>query len=315
MLWDAIVLHPKKHATYLQHSVGADRQYTAVSPQIIRIPLSKRHTFSLSVRALMQEEGQTEGSELDAGRGSITSPSTITMNISTSGLTDRGIVRQINEDMLLVNDERQIYAVADGLGGLPEGALASNLAISHLEEAISDNHHVAQLDYESLFNYLNHIVYEEGRKVSQEIGIGSTLTVLHLNGDTATIGHVGDCVVYLFRDGQSEKLTTDHTMAAEMRSRLGPNEAVYIPEYFSHTLTRCLGQQGTIEVDVYDCKLLNGDRILICSDGVTKTQSEEELLEEASKAETPEACTRQIIDLSNERGGPDNSTAIAIFVD
>ena len=216
--------------------------------------------------------------------------------------------------MLLVNDERQIYAVADGLGGLPEGALASNLAISHLEEAISDNHHVAQLDYERLFNYLNHIVYEEGRKVSQEIGIGSTLTVLHLNRDTATIGHVGDCAVYLFRDGQSEKLTTDHTMAAEMRSRLGQ------PRLFTYPNIFLIPSRG-----VWDSRELLKSTFTnaSCSTEIgfssVATASQNSVRRGASRrglqAETPEACTRQIIDLSNERGGPDNSTAIAIFVD
>ncbi len=237
------------------------------------------------------------------------------MKFCTFGNTDKGKVRSENEDMFLVHEERKVYAVADGLGGLPGGKEASNMTIAELEEAISGPRYPDPLDYERLFNFINRKVHAEGRKISEEIGIGSTLTALQLNGRGISIGHVGDCVVFLFRDRDYIKITTDHTMAAEMKARLEPGQEAYIPEYFSHTLTRCLGQQGGIEVDVYHQTLKEGDRLLICSDGITKTQSEEELLNEVWRSETPEDFIDRIIEVANERGGPDNSTGVAIYVE
>ena len=103
-------------------------------------------------------------------------------------------------------------------------------------------------------------------------------------------------------------------MEEEIRSRMAPDDDTIIPDYFSHTLTRCIGQQGDIETDIYKKDLKSGDRVLICSDGITKTLTDDELHEEAHEADSPESFVRSLIDMANERGGPDNSTGIAIFI-
>ena len=235
------------------------------------------------------------------------------LKVSSFGLSDRGKMREKNEDMLYVDDSKRVYAVADGLGGLPRGALASKLAIKLLEKSIEKESN-GTLNFEHLFNSINETVYLEGQKVSEEVGIGTTLTVIHLKNNSMDIGHIGDCTAFICRDNKWHKLTTDHTMEEEIRSRLAPDDDTEIPEYFSHTLTRCIGQQGEIETDVYNKDLKAGDRILICSDGISKTLTDEELHDETLIADTPESLIRGLIDIANDRGGPDNSTGIAIFI-
>jgi protein phosphatase len=237
------------------------------------------------------------------------------MKITAFGLTDRGQLRERNEDTLLVNDTHQVYAVADGLGGLPEGSLASQLAINRLEKALEDPKFSENLDYPKLFNSISDAVHVEGKKVSKEIGIGTTLTVLKFDGNEFSIGHVGDSMIFLVRDRSCSQVTTDHTMAVEMRARLEPGEDTYIPEYFSHTLTRCIGQPGIIETDVYTLKPAAGDRLLIGSDGLTKTMSDEDILNDTVAAKNPKTLVEDFIAKANERGAPDNVTVIAIFVE
>lgn len=235
------------------------------------------------------------------------------MHLLTYGQTDRGRQRSRNEDMLLVDDILRVYAVADGLGGLPRGALASNLAISSLEEYLRQAE-PGELDYATMFNFINRRVHAEGKLVSEEIGIGTTLTVVKVIGAEISIGHVGDCTVYLFRGDVWTQLTTDHTMEQELRSRLAPGETAYIPEYFTHTLTRCIGQAESVETDVYRHPIGPGDRLLVCSDGVTKVATPAELHAMIRQADHPEIFIEELIRTGNDRGGPDNITGIAIFV-
>ncbi len=235
--------------------------------------------------------------------------------IRTFGGTDRGLMRTRNEDAFLVDDNVRVYAVADGLGGLPEGALASFLAIEELKRYCKDAAG-RPLELREVFDGINRKVHAAGMKIGGDIGIGTTLTVVQTNGRKLEIGHVGDSGAYaLQRNGKWRKLTIDHTMAQEMRDRLPPGEDTYIPEYYTHTLTRCIGQRGPIDVDVYRHEIQPGERVLLYSDGVTKTMNEDELVDEAFRTDDPESFVARIIDTANERGGPDNVTAVALFFD
>ncbi len=238
------------------------------------------------------------------------------MKISSFALTDIGKMRSLNEDAFLLDDDLHVYAVADGLGGLPEGALASNLAVQHLQETLISKTSNGTPDYEKVFHFINQKIFKVGRKISSETGIGTTLTVVKLNGEEMTIGHVGDSTVFLFRADNCQQLTTDHTMEQDVIDRLGPDASLDTPSFYAHTLTRCIGQEDTIVTDILHHQLEEGDRILICSDGISKTLSGDELLNELSAAATPEDFLRTVIQLiNNDHGGPDNSTGIAIFID
>lgn len=235
------------------------------------------------------------------------------LRLRSFGLTDRGLVREQNEDAFFLDEAARLYAVADGLGGLPEGALASRIATDSMREYCERESWRDAPDFEAMFQFINTRVVEEGRNVHVELGIGTTLTAVHVAGETLRIGHVGDTGVLLLRGGELQQLTKDHTMAQEMLDRLGPEDDPYIPEYYSHTLTRCIGQEGELAVDAFSHSVAPGDRLLIFSDGVTKTHEEAELRQYLGQAPDPETFVRELIARANERGGPDNTTAIAIF--
>ncbi|MGF1451209.1 MAG: PP2C family protein-serine/threonine phosphatase [Opitutales bacterium] len=231
------------------------------------------------------------------------------------GQTDRGLVRANNDDSFYVSLAHGIFAVADGLGGLPEGALASRSAIEELETMVNQLPPGAPLDLGVLFAAANERVRSEGTRVGAELGIGTTLTVAQLlPGEVLRIGHVGDSGVVAFGDDEVAKLTDDHTMASELLSRLHPDEHAYIPEYFEHTLTRCLGQNEPLSADVFEYRLVRGERFMLYTDGVPKVVGFAELRELTMKASKPETLVEELIVIGNERGGPDNLTAVAVFL-
>lgn len=244
-------------------------------------------------------------------RGQLIRPA---MKYSAYGKTDPGMVRPSNEDALLVDEDHGVFAVADGLGGLPNGELASSLAIENLKAAIQGSNGKIP-DFDRIFQRINQIVCQEGIKIGAEMGIGTTLTALALRDKKGVIGHVGDCALFLLRDNQIKQLTSDHTMEEEILSTIGDGPAPHIPEHYAHTLTRCIGQPMGFRVDVFQTAVQPKDRLFLCSDGVTKVLSLGEIQTLAKRATKPAQLVEALIAEANERGGPDNITAIAIFAE
>ncbi len=235
------------------------------------------------------------------------------MEVTSYGQSDIGRVRERNEDACLLQGTRSVFAVADGLGGLPEGQLASTTALSILEREL-DKRGIPR-DWKPLFHKLNAEIVVLGRRLSPETGIGTTLTSAALRGDRLEITHVGDSALYRFRPEGMEKLTTDHTLEEEIRSRPDYNPLIPIPRRHSHVLTRCLGQIEDLEIDTRVETAVPGDRFILCTDGITLAITPEEIHPRVLAAASPEAVVRELIALANERGGRDNATAVAIFVD
>ncbi len=233
--------------------------------------------------------------------------------LSAFGQTDQGLMRSDNEDCLLVDSKHAVFAVADGLGGLPEGSMASELAIEALAKHLKGLKDGQELDFPQLFAQINRRVFERGQQISSEMGIGTTLTACQISKGILRVGHVGDSGAVVFNNRSWRQLTRDHTMAQDMLDRLRPGEHAYIPEYFSHTLTRCIGQLSQLESEAYQYELTEGDRVLLFTDGVTKTMSLDEIHENILRATDPEPFVAELIDTANQRGGPDNVTAIAVF--
>jgi len=234
--------------------------------------------------------------------------------IASFGYSDRGLVREKNEDNFLVDDDRRVYAVADGLGGVPNGEKASLLAVQMIGDYYDDALLRGDLFLKDMFSEINHSVYQEGHRLSPDLGMATTLTVAQVVGDTLAIGHVGDSAVYLYRAGSMRLLTAEHTLRAAVCKNMTPEECANVPEALSHTVTRCVGHRPTIDVDLTDLPLQPGDRILLCTDGVIKYM-EEEFIEKAFAISTsPEQMVRKLINEARERGGMDNATAVALFI-
>ena len=222
------------------------------------------------------------------------------MKLSSFGITNLGKVRHTNEDALFIDKAHQVYAVADGLGGLPGGAEASQRIVQLLEQTMKriDSSH-ERVDLTELIKGINEIVVKEGLDAYPHSGMGSTLTIGQIVGDQLLIGHVGDSAAYLLRDDDLEKLTIDHTIAQELIDRQGESTREVIPPEYSHTLTRCVGQGENLRVDSKSTTIKPGDRLLLCTDGLDKVISSEAIKKELAQKQSPEEACRQLTKMAN----------------
>jgi protein phosphatase len=160
----------------------------------------------------------------------------------------------------------------------------------------------------------NRAVHERAENDDSLRGMGTTMTAVVISGDTAFIAHVGDSRCYLIRDGAITQLSRDHTLVARMVSegRLTPEQAEAHPQ--RSVLTRALGAEKDVDVDESRITLIDGDRLLLCSDGLTGMLSNDEIRDYASNGADLDEICHHLVDTANERGGVDNITVILIDV-
>ncbi len=237
------------------------------------------------------------------------------LSLRAAALSDIGRVRRENEDRFLLDEEGMLFGVADGVGGLPGGAEAAQLAIEEISGSLHALPAGREADLVSIVQNANRIVAALGQKISPAMGIGSTLTIGCVFRGVLKIAHVGDSRAYGSRDGEFVRLTEDHSVENEARLRRARGEVVYYHEANRNALTRCIGQPTPPEVDIITRPLEKGDRYLFCTDGVTRMVPDAELDDLLAKADEPRAALQEIISLAVRRGGPDNATGVALFVD
>ena len=235
--------------------------------------------------------------------------------LRTAALTDVGHLRLQNEDRFILDDASSLYAVADGVGGLPGGAQAAQLAVDEIGRAIRSGGKNGKLDLEAIALQANHSVADLGIQLSPGIGIGTTLTFCVIRDGKLHLAHVGDSRCYVWHAGTMELLTLDHSVENDARLRRSRGEMVYFHQANRNALTRCIGQPIPPEVDQLTRTLRAGERYLLCSDGITRLIREAELAEMLGQDTEPAKLVQELIELANRRGGPDNSTAVVIAVD
>jgi PPM family protein phosphatase len=230
------------------------------------------------------------------------------VRIEAGVATDIGRVRERNDDSFLV--EPPLYAVADGMGGHRGGDVASQLALLTIEEQFrSGTGSLAQQVKDA-----NAAVFERSTADRAVAGMGTTLTAALIDGDEAHLVHVGDSRAYLLRAGALRQLTEDHTLVNRMirAGEITRQEADVHPH--RNVLTRALGTEPEVDVDESDLGLLAGDRLLLCSDGLTSMVVEQQIqaiLE--TTPETQEAADR-LVRAANSAGGLDNITVVVLDV-
>lgn len=236
------------------------------------------------------------------------------MKLRSFALTDIGCYRQQNEDSYVCDDGLRLYAVADGIGGLPAGAAASRAALDAIEEWFVKRAK-KPFDYAAALALANDTVFTLGRQLSPRHGIGTTLTLAHFADNTANIVHVGDSALFRLRAGDLEVLTCEHNLENEMRARAARGEPTYVLSENRAALTRCVGQPPPLDGDIDSHPIEAGDRYLICTDGITRCITPREIAQHLTDAATPAAVARTLVALARERGGLDNATAVAVFAD
>jgi protein phosphatase len=235
------------------------------------------------------------------------------MKLLSSSFTDIGQVRSENEDSLLCDDEHQLYAVADGIGGLPGGAEASQQAIATLSDFIKTAANPQVINYETCLTQVNDKVLELGQQLSPRTGIGSTLTFAHVVGKTLHCGHIGDSSLMRLRANQLLPLTNEHTVENQLRGSRIASEIALLEQ--RNALTRCIGQPSPVTGDFADFELEPGDRYLLCTDGVGRAMPHRELTHLMVESPDPATCVRALVDNANQHGGYDNATAVVFFVE
>ncbi len=232
------------------------------------------------------------------------------MQLISAAQTDIGLARSENEDRHLCADELRLYAVADGIGGLPGGAEAAQLAItSLLKEARSAGR---TLDLAHAFKFANSEVIGLARRFAPETGLGTTLTAAHIDGDLMRVASVGDSRCYLFRNGRLKMLTIDDTVEQEVAVRRSRGENVQLEERYRNALTRCIGQPMPLEVKVSQYPLQPGDRVLICSDGVTRMLNDSVIAKRLGQKAEPAVILGSLVADALAQGGSDNITGVVI---
>lgn len=224
--------------------------------------------------------------------------------------TDTGKVRDKNEDAFLA--EPPIYAVADGMGGLPAGEYASHIAINFLKANKNKLIHSRKplLILADVIKKANQKILKVSADESS-FGMGTTLTAVLVKGKKAFIGHIGDCRLYKINNQKITQITEDHSLVQELVNKgvITHEEAKTHPN--RNVITKSLGITQNPEPDLLEIDLKPQEKLLILSDGVTSALSDEELKSIALNYPADTACAK-IIDISNERGGYDNATAVLI---
>ncbi len=227
--------------------------------------------------------------------------------------TDTGLVRDLNEDAIFVNDF--LAVVADGMGGHAAGEVASAMAVDLLVDEFLHRPTVEGL--QRAIESANEVIIADARDTPEHFGMGTTVIAVGLTEDahgvtSPTLFNVGDSRAYQLRDGALRQLSEDHSVAEEWvrMGRLTPEEAMVHPR--RHQLTRTLGVEETVEVDVMSVIASPGDRVLLCSDGLSNELSPETIAQLASAPVPLQEAVTALVDAARSAGGRDNISAILL---
>ncbi len=264
--------------------------------------------------------------------------------VNSFGLTDRGQVRQTNEDNFLIaelartlwvrqtslpqppthhgRNRAHVFLVADGMGGHQAGEVASALSVSSVEEHVlhllrrftnlqtTDESNVLK-DFQAALRQADARLFEESAHHPEFTGMGTTMTLAFVSSWTLFVAHAGDSRCYLFRAGQLRQLTTDHTLAGELARRgvIKPEDVRH--HQFRHVVTNVLGGgEAGVRVELHRLALQPDDVALLCSDGLSDMLTDDEIAAILAAEHEPKAACARLVAEANAHGGRDNITAV-----
>jgi protein phosphatase len=232
------------------------------------------------------------------------------IELRAGAASDVGLVRASNQDELLV--AANLFAVADGMGGAAAGEVASETAISHLQETFAKAEPTAD-NLLGAAQAANRAVWDQAEANPEMRGMGTTLVAMALveDGRVAAI-NVGDSRLYHFHDDLLQQVTSDHNLVAELvaEGRLSKEEAEYHPR--RNIMTRALGVDPEVPVDLFMLDPEPGDRFLLCSDGLPRELPDDHIASLLRRLADPEEAARQLVNEAKRRGGNDNITVVIV---
>ena len=228
------------------------------------------------------------------------------MNVRVGAATDIGQVREGNEDSFLIVEP--LYAVADGMGGHRGGEVASSLALDTVQ-GMFERHEGSLAEQVA---QANRAVFDRSQNDRSVSGMGTTLTAAQVDGSRVHLVHVGDSRAYLLRSGELTQITEDHTLVHRMvlEGEITEEEAETHPH--RSILTRALGVDQNIQVDEGDLQVVPGDRLLLCTDGLTGMVPEGQIREILLETPDPQEAVDKLVKVANRAGGIDNITALIL---
>ncbi|HYL69643.1 MAG TPA: Stp1/IreP family PP2C-type Ser/Thr phosphatase [Candidatus Limnocylindria bacterium] len=241
--------------------------------------------------------------------------------------SDAGRIRENNEDSLCLAPEINLFVLSDGMGGQASGEVASRLAtetiVAYCREAlvtpssaltgiriagVSDTSNRLA----SAIRLANRVVHQAAEHTPEQRGMGATVVAVWLEDLRMSLAHVGDSRAYCLRGETLEQLTEDHSFVAEQVRRGSMTEQEAASSKLQNVLLRALGVDPEVQVEVREHLLLEGDTILLCSDGLTRELSDAQIAAVLGEAEDAQEAADRLVDLANQAGGEDNISAIVV---
>jgi protein phosphatase len=242
---------------------------------------------------------------------------TTSLRVETGATSIAGSVRDHNEDAALAVTELALVAVADGLGGHEAGEHASALAIEALESRLRDARETGRpaslTEIFEAFEDANAQILADAEANPERAGMGTTLTAVVIAGDRVLIGHIGDSRAWRIRDGQIERLTRDHTLVEDQLREGILTEEQADRHPMRHVLSRCLGVDDEIEVDLAEGDVASDDVYVLASDGLIHGLTAEDIQLIVRGSRDPEVSSQALVDCACERDGQDNITAAVLI--
>ena len=224
--------------------------------------------------------------------------------------TDVGCIRDHNEDSLLVKDP--LYVIADGMGGHAAGEIASEIAVQTLGKA-----QITKPDSNALRRAVaeaNSLIIKGAQQGLGRQGMGTTLTAVVLSGDELLVAQIGDSRAYLLQNGSLRQITRDHSLVGELvaAGKITEEEARFHPN--RSVITRALGSEPHVQPDLYEMRVHEGERLLLCSDGLNSMLDNDSIAQILMSYPDPQDTADALVKAANEAGGYDNTTVIVIDI-
>ncbi len=250
------------------------------------------------------------------------------MRLRVGARTDKGQVRSLNEDACVCETPLGLFVVCDGMGGEAAGEVASRMAIETLlsqlngsddwprdpQDSVAAGFRPPTRQLAAAVQLANRAVFDESRRNTERAGMGTTVVAAWLHDNLASLAHVGDSRAYLWRNGQLEQLTLDHSLVEEqVRAGLLTREQS-LAGGPRNVLLRALGREATVEVELAEVPLMPGDYLLLCSDGLTGMVADEEITARVARLRHPQEISSSLVSLANQNGGADNITVVVVQV-
>lgn len=240
--------------------------------------------------------------------------------MTAAAISDVGRIRQRNEDAVAVLPDEGLFIVADGMGGRRAGATASRIVTEALPAMIRTG--AAGLsadDVESWSLAVRDAIVELSRQIQGQsasrtgfAGMGATVVLAHVRADRALIAHMGDSRAYVYSNRRLRQLTDDHSVVGVLlrQERITPEEADHHPA--KGRLSRYVGMEGEVYPDIRVLSVSSGDRLLLCSDGLTGMVADAAIAATLAERREPEAACRALVEAANAAGGRDNITVLVV---